>query len=60
MKKLLLCLIAYAQIGFADLKLESVPRLDTATALKILVAAQEESLKQKVDVSQWACVSSFS
>lgn len=51
MKKLLLCLIAYAQIGFADLKLESVPRLDTATALKILVAAQTESLKQKVDVA---------
>lgn len=51
MKILLFCLLACAQIGYAELKLESVPRLDTATALKILIAAQKEAAVQKAHVA---------
>ena len=51
MKILILCLVSWCHIGLADVKLESVPRLDTKTAIKILSAANEEALKQKVDVA---------
>ena len=43
---LFLPLISYSQI-----KLEEIPRLDTKTALKILVACHEESLGRSVDVA---------
>jgi len=43
--------VAWCHIGLAEVKLESVPRLDTSTAIKILSAANEEALKQKVDVA---------
>ena len=47
---ILLCLFCVLSLQ-AELKLDSIPRLDTATAIQILAAAQKESLKQKVDVA---------
>ncbi len=51
MKILILCLVAWCHAGLTEVKLELVPRLDTETAIKILSAANEEALKQKVDVA---------
>jgi glc operon protein GlcG len=38
-------------ISFGEIKLEEIPRLDTATALKILTACHQESVNQKVEVA---------
>ena len=51
MKLFIFFAVSCALIGSAALKLESIPRLDTASALKILIASQQESLNQKVDVA---------
>ena len=51
MKKFLSLIILCSFGARAELQLESVPQLNTATAIKILAAAQKESLEQKVDVS---------
>ena len=40
-----------ALLCYSKVKLEEIPRLDTATALKILTACHQESLNQKVDVA---------
>ena len=52
MKRTFLLIFLVIMTAQADeLKLESTPRLDTKSAIKILAAAQDESLKQKVDVA---------
>ena len=38
-------------ISFGEIKLEEIPRLGTATALKILTTCHEESVNQKVEVA---------
>ncbi|MEO0416769.1 MAG: heme-binding protein, partial [Verrucomicrobiota bacterium] len=48
---LALCFVTFVQVASAQLKLESVPRLDTTTALKILVAAQAESTDRNENVA---------
>ena len=51
MKSLLVLITFFCATAHAELQLEAVPRLDTATAIRILAASQKESLEQKVDVS---------
>ena len=51
MKIFTLCLVAWCHIGLTEVKLETIPRLDTTTAIKILSAANDEAGKQKVDVA---------
>ena len=50
MKIFLLSQFFCALLSYGQLKLEKFPRLDTKTALKILVACHEESLRQEVNV----------
>ena len=38
-------------ISYGEIKLEEIPRLDTSTALKILVACHQEALSQKGEVA---------
>ena len=50
MKIFLLSQFFCALLSYGQLKLEKFPRLDTKTALKILVACHKESLRQEVNV----------
>ncbi|MDA8823028.1 heme-binding protein [Opitutales bacterium] len=51
MKIFLLLNMFSALLCYSKVNLEEIPRLDTATALKILTACHQESLNQKVDVA---------
>ena len=51
MKTILLLNLCLAMFCHSKIKLEEVPRLDTATALKILTNCHQESLTQKVNVA---------
>ena len=50
MRIFILLQLCCAFICYGELKLEEVPRLNTATAIKILAACHQESLDQKVNV----------
>ena len=50
MRLFILLQLCCALITYGELKLKEIPRLDTATAIKILSACHQESLEQKVEV----------
>ena len=50
MKIFILSQFFFALLSYGQLKLEKIPRLDTKTALKILITCHEESLRQDVNV----------
>ena len=47
MKIFILSQFFFALLSYGQLKLEKIPRLDTKTALKILITCHEESLRQE-------------
>ena len=51
MKKFLLLNMFWAVLCYGKVKLEEIPRLNTATALKILASCHQESINQKVEVA---------
>jgi len=51
MKKFLLLNMFWAVLCYSKVKLEEIPRLNTATALKILASCHQESINQKVEVA---------
>ena len=51
MKIFLLLNMCWAVLCYSKVKLEEIPRLNTATALKILTSCHQESINQKVDVA---------
>ena len=51
MKKFLFLNMFWAVLCYSKVKLEEIPRLNTATALKILASCHQESINQKVEVA---------